>query len=120
MAPPFSCMEIPMNRHQTRAAVATQEKKHHHFFAGQVTYSDGKSVSYAHLNCVLTSTDRVVQAKDIGKAQQILQMQFFKRFQGDAEGIEVVDVFMLGISYLGLMTDAHFHEGTSQPDAAAE
>ncbi len=83
------------------------DKQHYHLVAGEVLFvnKDGNS-GCVRLNTMLTSTDGNVPVRLIGKAQQALQMRFFEQLEDP--DLQVVDVFLHGISHLGLMTAEEF------------
>lgn len=65
-------------------------------------------VNEVTLNAIVSAETPNVSAHHIGKAQQGLQMHFFKRFEGtDAE---IKDVVILNLSYLGEATDEEFRK----------
>lgn len=94
-------------------------KQHYYLAAGHVMFhpvikdqaAEAVEVGSTHLNAVLVvpaveAKDPVVTSKDLGRAQQALQMQLHQRTQG--QEINVVDVTFTAIIYLGLMTPAEF------------
>lgn len=87
-----------------------QEHKYHHLIAGQILLSVGEEgMNSAFLNAIITTKEPVIGAHDIGRAQQTLQMLFFKKVPPqDHENIKIIDVVVMGISSLGYMTDERF------------
>ena len=97
------------------------KKQHYHLVAGEVLFvdKDGNS-GCVRLNTMLTSDDGTVPVRLIGKAQQALQMRFFQNLEDT--NLEVVDVFLHGISHLGVMTEEEFSappEGTREQEVTA-
>lgn len=89
--------------------MSNQEKKHHHLFALQIIFSvaEGPAGSVA-INQLLTTDSSVITLKDIGRTQQSAQIAFAKKME-DAGKYEVLDVVIMGISYLGHMAESEFH-----------
>lgn len=88
-----------------------QKEKFHHLITGQILLTQGEDagLSNVFLNAVLTTKECVVGAHDIGRAQQILQMLFFKKVPAeDQQGIKIIDVVIMGIHTLGYMSDERF------------
>lgn len=91
--------------------MSTEKAKRHYFLAAtQVVFrtQDGEPGISEH-NCVLDWPTRTVSVMGIGKIQQLAQLIFRKNVAPDPS-IEVKDVFILGISYLGLQTEEEFHD----------
>lgn len=90
--------------------------QHGHLIAGEIVFTvgddDSGEVHAVRVNSVLWTPERRILATDLGRAQQTLQLVFFKRMQG-AE-IEVRDVVLLHVSYLGKMTPEDFTKGLDQ------
>ncbi len=90
-------------------ATDTPKTEHYHLITGEILCraKDGDNVQGVRLNAIITSDDGKLPVALIGRAQQALQMQFFKRMN-DPE-IQVVDVVILGVSPLGEFTHEAFH-----------
>ena len=88
---------------------ATETKLHHHLISGEIFALEDEGVGSIKLNTVLVTKEQRIVAMDIGKAQKALQMHFFKRRGGEADStIQIVDVFISAISYLGYMKPSVF------------
>lgn len=89
------------------------DKHHYHLVSGEVIFvtKDGNS-GCVRLNTMLTSDDGTVPVRQIGRAQQALQMRFFERV-GEPEA-QVIDVFIVAISHLGVMTAEDFEAQPGQ------
>ena len=88
-----------------------QEAKYHHLVAGQILLTEGNnpSLNSVPLNCVITTKEPIIGVHDIGRAQQMLQMLFFKKLpESVVPTINVVDVVILSLTNLGYMTDERF------------
>lgn len=89
-----------------------QETKYHHLVAGQIMLTvegEDSGMNTAFLNGVITTKEPLVGAHDIGRAQQTLQMLFFKKVPPtDHQKIKIVDVVITGLFSLGYMTDERF------------
>jgi hypothetical protein len=89
-------------------------RKRHFFLASAFALfqdiQDGTGVGPVHsvpMNVVVPSEQQIVTARDLGVAQQNVQVQLHKRM-GENQ-VEVVDVVFNSISYLGHMTDEEFY-----------
>ena len=87
------------------------EKKHHYLVVGEIVYTvkDTDNIHALRLNAViLGDTDDTIPARVIGAAQQALQMQFHQRM--DDPSVTVRDVVIMGMLYLGFMTQEEFQK----------
>jgi hypothetical protein len=84
------------------------KKQHYFLIAGQVIFhtKDGET-GQVMLNGIVTNDTRNFPARLIGKAQQILQLLFFKKIEDPT--VTVVDVPIYSVSHLGIMTEKEFH-----------
>lgn len=76
------------------------------------------SVSTMPISCIVVSERTEFGIAQLAKAQQAAQSQFFKRV--DHNSVEVVDVLVNSISYLGHMTEEDFHGKKSKEELIAE
>ena len=92
--------------------------QHYHLVAGMVLFvrEGSDEIEQMNLNTTLTGDDRNVTARQIGIAQQGLQMRLFERV---GPQVEVKDVFIISVSYLGQMTPEKFVEGVKDLQNAA-
>ena len=89
----------------------SQEKKHHHLIVGEIvfTHQDApEHVQAIRTNGVLVDDGKDIPVRLLGKAQQILQLNFHQKMQDDK--VTVVDVLLLDFCYLGHMTQDEFHK----------
>lgn len=88
----------------------TQEnnRKHHHMIVGEIVFRDsaGENVNAIRVNGVMMDDSRNIPVRLLGKAQQILQLNFHQRMQD--ETLVVVDVILINFMYLGHMTQEEF------------
>lgn len=88
--------------------------QHYYLVAAKVIFTPQNQVSAEvealDVNTTIVVDENRIRAKDIGKAQQAAQVTVFKRIGVE---IEVVDVFIASISYLGRMTQEQFISGVS-------
>lgn len=86
--------------------------------AGEIIFSEKDSdiVNSIRLNTMIVHTDSNIPARLIGKAQQSLQLLFFKRMDDAAKQsgiaapvINVHDVVILNVSPLGWATEEEFN-----------
>lgn len=76
----------------------------------QFNLPNDPTVHTGRLNGVLADIHPEITAKLIGKAQQIVQLQFHKRMDG--QDPTVLDVVLLNLTPLGRMTESEF-QGTA-------
>lgn len=89
--------------------MTTAEKFHHHLIVGEIVFiheDNPDQPSAIRLNGVLMDKSRDLPVRLLGKAQQILQLNFHNRTQD--EKVKVVDVTLMGFSYLGEFTQEEF------------
>lgn len=86
------------------------EKHHHNLIVGEIVFKERnqENVHSIRVNGVLVNADREIPVRMLGKAQQILQLNFHQRMQD--ENIEVLDVVLTNFIYLGYMTQEEFHK----------
>jgi hypothetical protein len=75
------------------------------------------TVHAGRLNGVMADALPEITAKLIGKAQQIVQLQFHKRMEGLDP--KVLDVVLLGLTPLGRMTESEF-QGTPKGEPVSD
>lgn len=91
--------------------MSTFNKKHHYLVAAEVVFlseEEGEHPNAIRLNAVLAQEDKALPVKSIGRAQQAVQLNFFKRMN-DAK-IQVLDVVIISFSYLGHMSEKEFQK----------
>lgn len=84
-------------------------RKHHFLVAGNVLFVNNPSgnLGSAPLNGILITDTKDIPAASLAKAQQVLQMRFFKQVENSTE-VTVVDVVLQTITYLGEFTEEEF------------
>ena len=88
----------------------------HHYWlvAGLVIATDKKGIrTKVGFNTLLTTAEGHVTRKDLAKAQETLSYRFLTETE-QVKGREITDVYIQGISFLGLMTQEQFHAGFSE------
>ena len=86
-----------------------EPKLHYYLVSGEILYKHPQAeeaIGTIRLNTMLQLERNVVRHRELGKAQQMLQMHFFNRMNDPL--FEIIDVFLYGVSYLGHMTDGEF------------
>lgn len=87
------------------------KQKHHWLVTAQMTYGftdDEKETVFAAMqNGVLLTDEQKLPSKDLGRAQQVVQLQLH-RLLGSKETTKIHDVTLINISYLGFMTAEEF------------
>lgn len=83
--------------------------RHHYLASTQVIYIEKGIRNQMGVNALLVLDDKNVTQHAIGHIQQIAQITFY-RISGKQHSpdLNIVDVFIQGISYLGHMTEADF------------
>lgn len=85
-------------------------KNHYHMIAAEIVFrvQGQEEVNAVRINGVLVSPTRDIPVRSLGKAQQIVQLNFHQRMQSDK--IEVLDVVLMNFMHLGHMTAEQFNE----------
>ena len=99
------------------------KKLHRYLVAGEIVFTikddDGNDlINTVRLNSVLAVEHRNITVKDIGRAQQALQMNLHRRLEGDE--VVVRDVVIMAVNYLGYCTEKEFQappKGTAVVEA---
>ena len=96
---------------------------HHNLITGEIVFrtSDSEQVNAIRVNGILLTENQNIGVHGLGKAQQVLQLNFFKKM--DDPTLKVADVIILGMTYLGRMTEEEFKavpEGYQQQEMAKE
>lgn len=88
-------------------AVNEEIKKHYYMVAGEVVFRTKENeIGSNRLNALVVTSEQRFALQQINLAQQTLQRNFFNR---QAEPVEVIDVVLNGLMYLGLFTEQEFH-----------
>ena len=94
-------------------ASETMVQKHYFLIAGNVVYKvDGGAkgsnpMGIITLNGIITSDTQTLGVADLNQAQQVLQHHF--RVKTDDNTIEIADVIILNIVYLGFQSENEFN-----------
>jgi hypothetical protein len=94
------------------------QKQYYHLIAGNVVYkvptdADTNEMNVIILNGILTTDTQVLGINELNNAQQVLQHHF--RDKTEDPTIEIVDVIILNIAYLGLQSKDEFHNLNLEP-----
>lgn len=86
------------------------QKNHHHLISGEIVFQQEGEEGIASIRCngVLIADTRDLPVRLMGKAQQILQVNFHNRMKG--QKIQVLDVVLMNFTYLGHMTQEEFNQ----------
>lgn len=81
---------------------------HYHLAATKVAFlePENEAIGSFELNVMMRTDERNITTADLARAQQVAQLQFFDKLQNP--NLVVKDVFFIGISYLGHMTEEKF------------
>lgn len=84
------------------------QKLHYFLVCGEIIFHTAdEQVGTIRLNALVTHDQPTIPVRLIGKAQQALQLNFFKKI--DDAAAKVVDVVIVNFSSLGRMTEKEFH-----------
>ena len=88
------------------------KKLHRYLVAGEIVFTikdeDGNDlINTVRLNSVLAVEHRNITVKDIGRAQQALQLNLHRRLDG--EEVVVRDVVIISVCYLGHASEKDFN-----------
>ena len=97
----------------------SDKRQHYHLISALIMFvpKDEKAQGgYAPVpvNAVLTTAMKDLTRHDIGRAQQAAQMTLFGQLEGEATRIQVLNVVITNMTYMGLMTQAEY-EGKPEP-----
>jgi hypothetical protein len=90
------------------------KRQHYWLMAGTIMFADkDKNHFEKTLNTLLVGDHDNITRHDLGKIQQGLQMRLINEtFHGQMPAeVQILDVVILGGTYLGRMTEAEFHKG---------
>lgn len=92
-------------------STSTMRQQHYYLISTYVIFrrKGADAPEQMGLNTTITSDKQAVIAKDIGRAQQSVQMALHQRLPGEIE--DVIDVFIVNVSYLGKMSQRDFIAG---------
>ena len=81
----------------------------HHYFliAGEIVFHNDGGINSVRLNAVATSNQSKIPARGVAVAQQACQHAFTQRMDG-LENINILDVVIMSIVYLGEFTQEEF------------
>lgn len=91
------------------AQPAPEKKLHYSVVATEVMVIEGDTMGSIKLNVMLALETNYITAKDLGQVQRLAQQSFWQRRGGVSNDVSIADVFIVGISYLGLMREKTFH-----------
>lgn len=82
--------------------------RHHYLITGEIVFKarDMETVNGMRANGILLTENTNIGVAAIGKAQQVIQMNFFQKMNDPT--LIVIDVIILGMTYLGHMTEEEF------------
>lgn len=102
------------------AKPAPEKKLHYSLVATEVMVIEGDTMGSIKLNVMLALETNHITAKDLGLVQRLAQQNFWQRRGGVSNDITIADVFIVGISYLGLMREKTFHNLPKAEELEAE
>lgn len=97
----------------TKTASDTMTPKHYFLIAGNVVYkidggsSDQNPMGILTLNGLITSNVQTLGVADLNEAQKVLQHHF--RIKTEDPSLEIVDVIILNVVYLGFQSENEFN-----------
>ncbi len=101
----------------------SQSAKHHYLIAGELVFKspEMETVNGMRANGILLTDETNLGIAAIGKAQQVLQANFFQKMQDPT--LIIIDVIITGLIYIGFMTEEEFKRtppGMVQQEKAPE
>lgn len=99
------------------------QTSHYHMISGEIVFrtKGDEQINAMRMNGILKDQERDIPVRLLGKAQQVLQLNFHQRMQD--QNLEVIDVVLMNFMYLGLFTEEEFHrapEGTKLQEVPKE
>ena len=88
--------------------------QHYWLVSGEVHFTLGDNTALHHkLNAIVKTGRHGFAHVNMAKAQQLLQMRLVnEQFpEGPPAGFQIMDVYLAGVSHLGMMTEKQFAEG---------
>ena len=87
-----------------------QSKKHYHLIVAEIIFTANEQdvPNAVRINGVLVGDDKDLPSAQLGKAQQIAQMNFHQRMGEEMANVRIVDVVLYNFVYLGHMTQEEF------------
>ena len=110
-----------MNRHQTRAAKATDKPMHFFLIAAKIIFrgTENEPIQALEQNTLVVSDDGKLNTTHLARAQQGAQAVFLQKMNG-LEGVQIVDVVILGIMPMGLQTQEQFYRKAEMEQLKAQ
>lgn len=85
------------------------EQNHHYYLVtGEVVFTDDGAIHSTNVNGIIVLEENRIPVSELGKAQQILQLNFFKQMNN--ESLEIQNVVLSNFSYLGKFSKDDFHD----------
>lgn len=84
-------------------------KQHYFLVSGEIAFTHDDNMGSIRLNAIVTNTKKEIPVAVIGRAQQALQINFFKRME-DPDQVKVIDVIVSNFCYLGVFKPEEFHK----------
>jgi len=91
----------------TQASPDTMTQKHYFLIAGNVVYKVDGGAKGTNPMGIITSDTQVLGVADLNQAQQVLQHHF--RIKTEDNTIEIADVILLNVVYLGFQSENEFN-----------
>ena len=98
-------------------------QKHHYLIAAEIVFKhqEQEQVTAVRVNGVLIQDELGLPQRSLGKAQQIVQLNFMRRMAEEAPFLTVLDVVLMNFVHMGQFTQAEFSkppEGMKLAEAA--
>lgn len=90
--------------------VPTNVKNHYHLVVAELVFkpNDREEISALRMNGMIFDPEREIGQRLLGKAQQIVQLNFHRKIEEESANVTVVDVVLMNFVYLGYMTQEEF------------
>lgn len=88
-----------------------KELRHYHLLVAEIAfrYEGSEDINMLRVNGILADADKQIPVSLLNKSQQILQLNFLKKMEGQPPAT-VLDVVFTNIIYLGRFTKEEFHK----------
>lgn len=96
--------------------MSQQPKRFHFLISGSISFIDttseesAKRVNHLSLNGVLIQDKQGIPVKSLAKAQQVLQLNFFKQVGDEGANLQIVAVILNNLVFLGEFTEEEWNQ----------
>lgn len=92
-------------------------KQHYHLVVAEIVFkpNDQDSINAVRINGVIVDEQPQIPQRLLGKAQQIVQLNFHRKIEEESANVTILDVVLMNLIHLGHFTQEEFFktpEGT--------